>query len=79
MGNKRSSQLGDHIRQARNGAGMSVKDVARLVNKEPNAVYRWEWGVCEPSLSDLRLMADAFGVSAGQLVDGAPSRVGRKS
>jgi transcriptional regulator with XRE-family HTH domain len=67
---KKPSGFGRAIRGARERAGLTPKQVAALVGKDVMTVYRWEWGKREPSFSDLELMANAFGVTPGQLLDG---------
>lgn len=65
-----ASRVGASIRALRIRAGMRQKDVGVALGREPGTVYRWESGSTEPSLSEIEKLAELFGVTPGQIVDG---------
>ena len=63
-----SSELKSTIKRLRNGAGISQKQLASIVNLSQQAVAKWESGVAEPDTRALRVLADYFGVSVDYLL-----------
>lgn len=51
------------IRELRESAGMTQLQLANRVGVTPSAVYNWETGRNEPKASQLRTVAEIFGVS----------------
>jgi transcriptional regulator with XRE-family HTH domain len=51
------------IRELRERAGLTQLELAMRLGCTPSAVYNWERGRNEPKASQLRLMAQIFGVS----------------
>ena len=66
-----ATELGSRLRRARTNAGLKVRDVADHVQRAPQTIYRWEWGATEPSLQELRALADLYGVSHAWLTTGS--------
>ncbi len=64
------AEIGTRIRTARKNAGLDVKELARHLEREPQTIYRWEWGKSEPTLRELEMIAAKCGVSLGWLVAG---------
>jgi transcriptional regulator with XRE-family HTH domain len=64
------AEIGKRIRAARRGANLKVKELAEHVTREPQTVYRWEWGQSEPTLRELEQIAEKCGVSLAWLVAG---------
>lgn len=63
--------MGKRMRAARERAGLSVKEFGRLVGREPQTVFRWEWGTTHPKIADLDEIAKVLRISVGELVDGS--------
>lgn len=60
--------IGETMRTARQAAGLSQRDVADLLGCDPMTVSRWERGVHEPKLAELRRYAGVVGVEFGSLL-----------
>ena len=65
----RSTALGRRIQAARLAAGMSMCEMARLLDTRHGNIGSWERGEFEPQLSSLRRIAALLGTTAGQLID----------
>ena len=52
-------KLGDVIRRARLDAGLEQVELAEKIGVTRQTVGRWERGVSEPSVSQMRAMAEA--------------------
>lgn len=70
------AEIGTRIRSARRGAGLKVKDLAEHVGREPQTIYRWEWGQSEPTLREIEAIAQKCSVSVAWLVAGSLALVG---
>ena len=55
------------IRQLREEHGMSQAELARALGINQITVYKWERGDHEPRASQLRALAQAFGVSMDEI------------
>ncbi|MBE6694122.1 MAG: helix-turn-helix transcriptional regulator [Ruminococcaceae bacterium] len=66
-------KIGEKIRLLRKKNGMTQDGLALRVGVTPQAVSRWESGICYPDMDSLPLIADAFGASMDELLcyDGA--------
>ncbi len=66
-------KIGEKIRLLRKKNGMTQDSLAARVGVTPQAVSRWESGICYPDMDSLPLIADAFGVGMDELLcyDGA--------
>ena len=59
--------LGDNIARLRKEKGMTQEDLARELNISYQAVSKWETGVSSPDISNIKLLAQFFGVSIDML------------
>lgn len=60
--------FGKALRQCREQADMSQKELAHLAHVDRTFVSRAERGVCQPALATVLLLAQALKVSAASLV-----------
>jgi transcriptional regulator with XRE-family HTH domain len=60
--------VGERLRVARRGAGLTQKQLAELLGVEPITVSRWERGVTSPSLPRLRRIAELTETTVSDLV-----------
>lgn len=63
--------LGKVIRERRGEGRLTLRDLARKTGFSPSYLSQIERGVITPSVSALRKIADAFGVTVGTLFDQA--------
>lgn len=56
----RDARAGQRIRTARELAGLSVRELADLVQRTPLTIYRWESGQNRPSVPDSRVLCDVL-------------------
>ena len=64
-------KLSEKIYYCRKKAGMSQETLAARIGVSRQAVSKWETGEAEPELGKLRLLAEAFGVTADWLLSEA--------
>ncbi|RAJ92240.1 helix-turn-helix protein [Larkinella arboricola] len=63
--------FGDRIKRLREDKKMSQDDLARLMGKKHrNVVGSWEKGKAEPSLSDIRKLAEILSTTTNYLIEG---------
>ena len=63
------SATGQNIARLRIEAGMSVKDLQDIFGfANPQAIYKWQNGLCLPTLDNLVILATALGVSLDEIV-----------
>lgn len=55
-------QLGQKIRQKRQEKGMSLTDLAELIQRTPSFLSQIERGLAEPSITSLRMISEALEV-----------------
>lgn len=55
------------IRKCREKAGLTLTDVARAMNVDSAAVFRWESGEADPRANKLPRLADLFGCTIDEL------------
>ena len=76
MASRPSDQIaiGGRLRAARKRAGKTLKDLAAVLNVEPNTYSRYESGSIRMSVGDLRKAAQYLGVTVGMLTgeEGGP-------
>lgn len=60
----------ERVKRMRAQADMTQADVAEALGLTPRAVGAWESGRSKPRLDKMRELADLFGVSVTELVDG---------
>ncbi len=56
------------IKELRKEKGLTQKELAKLVNKSETGLASWEQGLSEPSVNDIILLCQIFGVSADYLL-----------
>lgn len=61
---------GKYIAQLRKGRGLTQYEFAQLINVTDKAVSRWETGKGYPDISSLAAIAEVFGISVGELLNG---------
>lgn len=71
-------QIGAQIRLLRKKNGVTQEQVAGQLGVTPQAVSRWESGVCYPDMGYLPLLADLFSVSMDELLGYTDSRKERR-
>ena len=60
---------GKNITRLRDEAGLSVKDLARLLGLgSPHAVYKWQGGINMPTIDNLVIMAAILGTTIDAIV-----------
>ena len=60
---------GKNINRLRLEAGLTVAQLQEMLGLEvPQAIYRWQEGYTVPSVDNLVLLADIFGVSIDEIV-----------
>lgn len=60
--------MGEKIRQARERAGMSQRELALAIGVDPSAISLWETGRNGPTISNLYKLASILGVEPGSLL-----------
>ena len=70
---------GERIKQARTQAGLSLRQLARLVDCSHVAILDWERGNRRPSDDTLKAIADYCAVSLDWLQNGRLSAVGERT
>jgi transcriptional regulator with XRE-family HTH domain len=70
--------LGRNIRHLRKRLSKNQGEIAELVDKGQTTVGNWEKGVSEPSLGDLLILSDYFGISVDALLRTDLTEAGRK-
>lgn len=63
-----SSQFKDRLRKAREDKGLSQAQLADKTGLQPSAVSHFEAGRRSPSFDNLRVLADALGVTTDHLL-----------
>lgn len=58
----------DRLKELRLERNMSQQELGKLVNMSKMAISHWESGHSEPSIGQLILLSDYFGVSVDYLV-----------
>lgn len=66
------TQLGQQLRQARQKAGMSLREMARRTNVSPSFVSQVELGRAAPSIGTLFAIVSELGLSLDSLMSGDP-------
>ena len=60
--------LGKHIKELRKSRNLMQKQLAEILNVTSETIIRFESGARRPSLDNLIILADYFGVSLDYLV-----------
>lgn len=61
--------LHDALKRRRKAARLTQEKLAELMDKSQPTIQRWESGTTEPSLPDMRRLAEIFGVPLAELMD----------
>ena len=60
---------GQNIELLRKSAGVSVKDLQAVMGfANPQAIYKWQKGICLPSIDNLVILAAALDVTVDELL-----------
>ena len=60
---------GRNIKRLRLEAGLSVRDLQeKLGFASPQAIYKWQNGLTVPTVDNLVILADAFGVEVDDII-----------
>lgn len=63
------SATGQNIAKLRAAAGLSVKDLQVIFGfANPQTIYKWQNGICLPSLDNLVILAAALNVSMDEII-----------
>jgi transcriptional regulator with XRE-family HTH domain len=63
------SATGQNIARLRAAAGLSVKDLQSVLGfANPQAIYKWQNGLCLPSLDNMVILAAALDVSVDEII-----------
>lgn len=68
MGNELTA-LGSRIRAIRESQGLSIRDLADMADLNKSQIVRIESGQSDPHYTTLLRIADALGISVGDLVN----------
>lgn len=56
------------LKELRKEKGLTQKQVAKMLNKSETGYASWEQGLSEPSINDIRLLCEIYGVSSDFLL-----------
>ena len=60
---------GENILNLRKSKGLSVKDLQRYLGFEgPQAIYKWQWGECLPSVDNLFALSKILNISMNEIL-----------
>lgn len=62
----------ERLREARKQRGISQTEAAERLGVARQTISRWECGECDPTLENLRGLADVYGMTVDALLNGAP-------
>jgi XRE family aerobic/anaerobic benzoate catabolism transcriptional regulator len=65
---ERATALGQHVRTARTGAGLTQEDLAAASNLTVQHLQKVERGTGNPTLATVYALADALGIPVGSLL-----------
>ena len=61
--------IGEHIKKARTKAGMTQVEVAARAGFSHSAVYQWETGRCQPTVSSVKQLSTVLDIGEHWLTD----------
>ena len=70
--------IGKKIKELRKEAGLTQKQLAKMLNKSETGFASWEQGLSEPSVHDIRLLCLILNVSSDYLL-GLEDETGTKT
>jgi len=54
---------GENIRDFREKSGYSVRQLQKIFGfKDPQTIYKWQWGKCLPNIENLIILSHIFNV-----------------
>ena len=56
------------LKELRKEKKLTQREMAKLLNKSETGYASWEQGLSEPSINDVRLLCEIFGVSSDYLL-----------
>lgn len=59
---------GERIQQLRKERGIAVRQISDAIGVNPYAVYKWIWGKSLPTVDNLVMLADFFGVMIDDII-----------
>ena len=60
---------GNNIKRLRDKSGLTTKDIMDILGfNNPNAIYKWFRGLSLPTLDNLVILADIFGVNMDDII-----------
>lgn len=60
------------FKSAREQSGLKITDVMKVLGVTDSAVYQWESGYTKPDIDKLPVMAELYGCSINELLEGNP-------
>lgn len=67
--------IGNRLRMARENAGFRQVDVRQKSTISNKNLSNWETGISQPSIQDLFILADLYGITIDELVGHKPSNI----
>ena len=65
-----SKIVGENLKLARKGAGLTQKQVAEKLGVVESCYANWEQGRTEPNVENLRKLSEIFDISLDDLING---------
>jgi len=66
------ASTGANIKRIRIACGLTVKDLQEYFGfEQPQAIYKWQWGECLPSIDNLYALSKLFKVPIDEILVGA--------
>lgn len=63
---------GNNIKKIRTDNGLSVRDLQNYFGfDQPQAIYKWQWGECLPSIDNLYALSILFHISIDKILVGS--------
>lgn len=60
---------GENIVRLRKANGLKVKDIQNIFGfEQPQAVYKWQWGECLPTIDNLLVLSEIFGTTIDNIL-----------
>ena len=67
--------IGERLYTLRRLKKLSREALGEQLGVSGTAVYKWEKGLSEPSISTLRKLAELYGITVDELLGGAPPEI----
>jgi transcriptional regulator with XRE-family HTH domain len=60
---------GENIRYFREKSGYSVRQLQKIFGfKDPQTIYKWQWGKCLPNIENLIILSQIFNVPIEKII-----------